>query len=144
MKYGKSLLVCAICAMAAQAGAAPTDNLKQRMARVGIGVAAPSVMSDSFAAGAVLASASTLKAAPRRPEMLVTSFRSDTTTGTANSFVRLASAEPADLDTGSAGRVAALSTLDSSSVSEPHAAMLLALGLVGLVLLSRRRPSDHD
>jgi MYXO-CTERM domain-containing protein len=141
-QHGKAWLMGAICALAAQANAAPTDHLKQRMARVGIGVAAPSAMSDSFAAGAVLTSTANLKT-QRRPEMLVTSFRSDTTTGTPNSFVRLASTEP-ELDAGAAGRVAALSALGSSSVSEPHAAMLLALGLVGLALLSRRRLSDED
>jgi hypothetical protein len=141
-QYGKAWLTGAICALAAQANAAPAGHLQQRMARVGIGVAAPSAMSDSFAAGAVLMSA-TSQRTQRRPEMLVTSFRSDTTTGTPNSFVRLAATEP-ELDVGTAGRVAALSALGSPSVSEPHAAMLLALGLVGLVLLSRRRLSDED
>lgn len=141
-QYGKAMLACAIGALAMQASAAPANHLTQRVARVGIGVAAPSVMSDSFAAGAVLMS-TTSQRAQRRPEMLVTSFRSDTTTGTPNSFVRLAATEP-ELDVGTAGRVAALSALGSPSVAEPHAAMLLALGLVGLVLLSRRRLPDQD
>jgi MYXO-CTERM domain-containing protein len=133
-QYGKSWLVCAVFVMAAPAHAAPTHTIKQRMARAGIGVAAPGVMSDSFAAGAVLMSAS-FKSGP---------FRADPGNGTPNSFVRLAAKEPVDLDAGSAARVAGLSTLDSPSVAEPHAAMLLVLGLVGFVLLSRRRPSDHD